>query len=358
VARAPRAGRLRAAGDVLIAAGTQRSTLAVGETVLEVTDLAKHFAVRTGFGAQGVRHVRAVDGVSFSLTTGQTLSLVGESGCGKSTTARLILRLLEPTAGRILFRGEDITHYDRRRMRGLRRRLQIVFQDPYLSLNPRMTMHDLVDEPLRVHGLGSGAARRRRVDELVEHVGLDPSHGSRYPHEFSGGQRQRIGIARALALEPEVLVLDEPVSALDVSVQAQIINLLKDIQGEFGLACLFISHDLSVVRHLSTGVAVMYLGKIVESGPADEIFLRPSHPYTQALISAVPSLDDADVRQRIVLSGDVADPANPPSGCAFRTRCFKARGLCAEETPALVTRPGVSHPTACHFAAPVGQEVA
>ena len=351
------ATRTRQGGHVLIAASIERPVPAVGNTVLEVSDLKKHFAVRTGLGARGVRHVRAVDGIDFSLATGQTLSLVGESGCGKSTTARLILRLLEPTAGRILFHGEDITQYDRRRMRVLRRGLQIVFQDPYLSLNPRMTMHDLVEEPLRVHGIGNAAIRRRRVDELIDRVGLSSSQGTRYPHEFSGGQRQRIGIARALALGPEVLVLDEPVSALDVSVQAQIINLLKDIQDEFGLACLFITHDLSVVRHLSTEVAVMYLGKIVESGPADEIFLRPSHPYTQALLSAVPTLDYEDARTRIVLRGDVADPASPPSGCAFRTRCFKVQELCAKQTPALVPRPAVPHPTACHFAAPPERKV-
>jgi peptide/nickel transport system ATP-binding protein/oligopeptide transport system ATP-binding protein len=322
-------------------------------SILEVEELAKQFVVKTGLGPGSRRIVRAVDGISFAVEPGETLSLVGESGCGKSTTGRLILRLIEPSSGRIALGGEDITTYDRKQMRGIRRRLQIVFQDPYTSLNARMTMRALIEEPLRAHGIGRARQRRKRVDDLVEQVGLNPRHADRYPHEFSGGQRQRIGIARAIALNPEVLVLDEPVSALDVSVQAQIINLLKDIQRETGLAYVFISHDLSVVRHVSTNVAVMYLGKIVEYGAADEIFLRPSHPYTQALLSAVPSGDQAARGERIVLRGDVGDPSDPPSGCAFRTRCFKEAPRCAVETPKLTTRPGVPHPSACHFAGPL-----
>jgi peptide/nickel transport system ATP-binding protein/oligopeptide transport system ATP-binding protein len=322
------------------------------DPLLQVHGLEKLFLVRTGFGRGGLRRVRAVDGIDFALARRQTLSLVGESGCGKSTTASLVLRLLEPTNGRIIFDGQDITHLSRGQMRPVRRRLQIVFQDPYLSLNPRMTARRLIEEPLETYRIGDRASRRLRVNELIQHVGLDPRQGNRYPHEFSGGQRQRIGIARALSVDPEVLVLDEPVSALDVSVQAQIINLLKDIQEEFGLACVFISHDLSVVRHLSTHIAVMYLGKIVEVGSADEVFSSPSHPYTQALISAVPLLDDEERRERIVLHGDVPDPANPPSGCRFRTRCFMAQDICAQSAPELVVRPGVDHPTACHFASP------
>jgi oligopeptide/dipeptide ABC transporter ATP-binding protein len=323
-----------------------------GDAILEVRDLVKHFAVRTGFRPSARRLVRAVDGVSFMLGSGETLSLVGESGCGKSTVGRMVVRLLEPTSGRVLFRGEDITHASRRRLRPLRRHLQIVFQDPYASLNPRMTMRELIAEPLRVHGLVPRGDRDVRVQELIELVGLDPRHAGRFPHAFSGGQRQRIGIARTLAVDPDVLVLDEPVSALDVSVQAQIVNLLMDLQERLGLSYVFISHDLSVVRHISTRIAVMYLGRIVETGGVEEIFRSPGHPYTQALLSSVPTGDPARgaIQDRIILRGDVPDPANPPSGCAFRTRCFKARDLCAELVPELVSRPPVAHPAACHFA--------
>jgi peptide/nickel transport system ATP-binding protein/oligopeptide transport system ATP-binding protein len=321
-------------------------------TVLEAEDLAKYFSVRSGFGPRDRRTVRAVDGVSFSIDEGETLSLVGESGCGKSTTGRLVLRLLEPTAGRIVFDGTDITHSSRRQMQEVRRRMQIVFQDPYTSLNPRMTMRDLIMEPLRVHRIGTRSEQRRTTERLIRDVGLDPRYADRYPHEFSGGQRQRIGIARALAVHPRVLVLDEPVSALDVSVQAQIVNLLKELQEQLGLAYIFISHDLSVVRHVSKRVAVMYLGKIVEMGEADEIFLEPSHPYTQALLSAIPTGVEGAPERRIVLRGDVPDPADPPSGCSFRTRCFKARENCAAAVPLLEQTNIISHPTACFYAAP------
>jgi peptide/nickel transport system ATP-binding protein/oligopeptide transport system ATP-binding protein len=321
-------------------------------SILEVEDLAKQFVVKGGPGRRSTRIVRAVDGVSFSVGSGETLSLVGESGCGKSTTGRLILRLIEPSAGRVVLGGEDITTYGRSRMRPIRRRLQIVFQDPYASLNARMTMRALIEEPLRVHGVGTPRERRARIDGLIAQVGLNPEHANRFPHEFSGGQRQRIGIARAISLNPDVLVLDEPVSALDVSVQAQIVNLLKDLQQELGLAYVFISHDLSVVRHVSTKVAVMYLGKIVEYGSADDVFLNPNHPYTQALLSAVPDGEETGHRPRIVLPGDVGDPANPPSGCAFRTRCFKAAPRCAIDVPALIERPCARQVVACHFASP------
>jgi oligopeptide/dipeptide ABC transporter ATP-binding protein len=325
--------------------------LARGEEILRVEDLTTYFPIRSGLLRRQVGTVKAVDGVSFSLAAGETLGLVGESGCGKSTIARTVMKLTEPTAGRIVFKGEDITGYSRAQMRSVRQQMQIIFQDPYSSLNPRMSVDDIVGEPLVVHGRwrDEGPAR---VAELLEIVGLSPEHGKRYPHEFSGGQRQRIGVARALALNPQLLILDEPVSALDVSIQAQIVNLLKELQDEFDLAYLFIAHDLSVVRHISDRVAVMYLGRIVETGSHDDTYERPTHPYTQALLSAVP-LPDPDVRgarERIVLEGDVPSPANPPSGCRFRTRCWKAEDLCAQEDPALEDRLGIGHPSACHFA--------
>jgi oligopeptide/dipeptide ABC transporter ATP-binding protein len=331
--------------------GANSGRVAHGEEILRVEDLKTHFPIRSGLLRRQVGTVHAVDGVSFSLAAGETLGLVGESGCGKSTIARTVMRLTDPTDGRIIFKGEDITGYSRSQMRSVRQQMQIIFQDPYSSLNPRMKVADIVGEPLRVHDRWRDEGHGR-VAELLEIVGLSPEHGKRYPHEFSGGQRQRIGIARALALNPQLIILDEPVSALDVSIQAQIVNLLKRLQNEFDLAYLFIAHDLSVVRHISDRVAVMYLGRIAETGTHDDAYEHATHPYTQALLSAVP-LPDPDARgqrKRIVLEGDVPSPSNPPSGCRFRTRCWKAEDLCAQEEPDLIDRFGHGHPSACHFA--------
>lgn len=326
--------------------------MATGNMLLEVRNMQKYFPVRRGVLRRVVAHVKAVDGVSFFIREGETLGLVGESGCGKTTAGRVILRLLEPTSGEIIFhrdgKGIDIAKLSNRAMKPLRREMQIIFQDPYSSLNPRMTIGDIIGEPLVVHRVGTAAEREARVKELLEAVGLNPQYVKRYPHEFSGGQRQRIGIARALALGPKLIICDEPVSALDVSIQAQVLNLLEDLQKEFGLTYLFIAHDLSVVRHISSRVAVMYLGKIVEMAETEELFRNPKHPYTEALLSAVPVPDPAYQRERIILKGDVPSPVNPPSGCYFHPRCSYAQPVCKEQEPPFVDIGG-EHFAGCHL---------
>ncbi len=318
------------------------------QPLLDVKDLVKHFSVRKGILQRETGRVRAVDGVDLTLKAGETLALVGESGCGKSTLGRLILRLIEATSGTIEFEGRDVRRLSGGDLQMLRRRMQIIFQDPYASLNPTMTVGEMIAEPLKLHGLADASGRGRRVEELLGLVGLAPRHARRYPHEFSGGQRQRIGIARALAVEPLMIVADEPVSALDVSIQAQVINLMRDLQRRFGLSYILISHGLAVVKHVSDRVAVMYLGKIVELAPKRALFAAPRHPYTRALLSAIPVPDPAIKRTRAILQGDVPSPLNPPSGCRFHTRCQYAESRCRNEEPVLEDD-GAGHKTACHF---------
>ena len=322
----------------------------MSDAVLKVTDLQKYFPITKGLLRRKIGDVKAVDGISLEVGDRETLGLVGESGCGKSTAGRAMLKLVEPTGGRIELEGQDITGLSRKQMVPLRRRMQMIFQDPYNSLNPRHTVGTIIGAPYDVQGVTPPGGVKAAVQDIMEKVGLNPEHYNRYPNEFSGGQRQRIGIARAVTLRPKVIVADEPVSALDVSIQAQVVNLLEDIQDEFGLSYIVIAHDLSVVRHISDRVAVMYLGHLVEVAPADDLYLSPLHPYTTALLSAVPT-PDPDVekrRERILLQGDLPSPSDPPSGCVFRTRCFKVQDLCAIEVPLLrELRPG--HTVACHF---------
>jgi peptide/nickel transport system ATP-binding protein len=323
-----------------------------GEVLLEVKGLQRHFPVTRGIILQrNTGAVKAVDGIDFVVHEGETLGLVGESGCGKSTTGRLVTRLDEPTDGSIVFQGKDITHLNRQKMRPFRRDVQIIFQDPFSSLNPRQTVGAIIAAPFQIQSVKTEGGTKKAVQELMDRVGLNPEHYNRYPHEFSGGQRQRIGIARALALRPKLIVCDEPVSALDVSIQAQVVNLLDDLQDDFGLAYLFIAHDLSVIRHISDRVAVMYLGKIVEIADRDELYEHARHPYTHALLSAVPEPDPDGTRQRdrIRLTGDVPSPLNPPSGCRFRTRCWKAQQICTDQEPPLMQIGAPGHYSACHF---------
>jgi peptide/nickel transport system ATP-binding protein/oligopeptide transport system ATP-binding protein len=330
----------------------------VGDPILEVEDLKMYFPVKSaGLLRRTVGHVQAVDGVSFQVKAGSSLGLVGESGCGKSTTGRLITRLYKPTAGKINFGGRDIANLTERELHPLRRDIQMIFQDPYTSLNPRHTVGSIVGAPLAIHKVVPKDKILPRVQELLEIVGLNPEHYNRYPHEFSGGQRQRIGIARALTLQPKLLVADEPVSALDVSIQAQVVNLLQDLQREFDIAFLFVAHDLAIVRHFCPEIAVMYLGKIVEIGDRETLYSRPNHPYTQALLSAVPDVKQAKVggrRERIRLEGDLPSPINPPSGCRFRTRCPIAQDICARVEPPLL-QVGPTHKVACHFPGELGK---
>lgn len=327
----------------------------MSEYLLETRNLKMHFPMSAGILKRAVGYVKAVDGVNLQVRRGETLGIVGESGCGKSTLARLMLRLLEPTAGEVLFEGENILNYSRKQMLRLRRDMQIVFQDPFASLNPRMTVGNIIAQPLKAHR--EKGDMKRRVQELLEIVGLNPEHYNRYPHEFSGGQRQRIGIARAIALNPKLIICDEPVSALDVSIQAQVINLFEDLQREFNLTYIFIAHDLSVVKHISNRVSVMYLGRVVETAECSRLYENPHHPYTNALLSAIPLPDPIleRKRQRIVLKGDVPSPSNPPAGCAFHVRCPRVQENCRENVPALVSQELESHQVSCFFPVLKGQ---
>ncbi len=317
------------------------------EELLVVRNLHKHFPIHGGLFGRQIGAVRAVDGVSFAVKKGETLGLVGESGCGKSTTGMAVLRLIEPNAGEVLFNGQDVAKFNKQELRNFRRRVQIVFQDPYASLNPRMTVGDIIAEPMMLHNIASGAERRQRVDKLLRVVGLGPQHAGRYPHEFSGGQRQRVGIARALAVEPELIVCDEPVSALDVSIQSQILNLLVELQQEMGLTYLFIAHGLNVIKHISDRIGVMYLGKMVELAEGDEIINNPLHPYTKTLLSAIPIPQPGAKKCRIILQGDVPSPANPPSGCRFHTRCPERLDICCHQEPEF--RQAGARFVACHL---------
>jgi oligopeptide/dipeptide ABC transporter ATP-binding protein len=333
------------------------------DVLVRVDNLVKYFPVRGGgLISRTVAHVQAVDGVSLTIGRGQTIGLVGETGCGKSTLARCIAGLIPVTSGTVTFEGDNITNLSRRRMQPYRREIQMIFQDPYGSLNPRRRVGSIIGDPFAVHKTASGNERKRAVQELMERVGLNPEHFNRYPAEFSGGQRQRIGVARALALRPKLIICDEPVSALDVSIQAQVLNLLADLQQDFGLSYLFIAHDLEVVRHVSNSVIVMYLGRIAEAGPRDPVYDAPRHPYTNALLSAAPAADPdaAAARQRIILSGDVPSPINPPSGCRFHPRCPKAQDLCGQEIPPLEVKAGdpATHVTSCHFPVQEGEVLA
>lgn len=324
--------------------------MANNEILLEVKNLKKYFPVNKGFFKKDIQQVKAVDDVSFFIRKGETLGLVGESGCGKSTTGRTIIKLYEPTAGEVIFNGTEIGRLNQKEIKPYRKKIQMIFQDPYASLNSRMTVGDIIGEPLDIHNLAAGKERLEKIHELLKTVGLNPDHAARYPHEFSGGQRQRIGIARALAVEPEFIIADEPISALDVSIQAQVVNMMEDLQSSLGLTYLFIAHDLSMVKYISNRIGVMYLGKMVELADSDELYSKPQHPYTQALLSSIPIPDPnyAKTNKRIVLEGDVPSPLNPPSGCRFRTRCKYAMNVCAEVEPEFKEiSPG--HSAACHL---------